>query len=411
MNFGLLGEKLGHSYSKIIHESFNKYNYNLIEIKPDALEDFFNNDFYDGFNVTIPYKQKVISFCDVLSESAKAIGAVNTVYHRDGLLFGDNTDYFGFMYMVNKAGIDLKAKKILILGTGGSSLMVQYAVKNAGASEVIIASRSGGNDSVNYDNLHHHFDSQVIINTTPVGMYPNNGESLISFDDFYCCEGAIDLIYNPLVSSFLFDASKHNIRFANGLSMLVAQAAKACELFTNEIFDEAFIDASIKSLEYKIKNIVLIGMPGCGKSTIGKLLAEKTGKEFIDTDFLIEEEMGLSIPQIFEKYGEARFRQLENEKSNEIGILNTQVISTGGGMVLNPDNMKNLSQNGWIIFLDRPIEFLSREGRPLSSSTHAILKMASERMTLYKNYSDYIISMAEDPYVNVNNILELLGGK
>lgn len=411
MLYGLIGGKLGHSFSKMIHEGFGSYTYQLIELEEAAFHDFMAKRSFTGLNVTIPFKEKVIPYCDRLTPVAAAIGAVNTLYFKDGLLIGDNTDYHGFLYLLQKSGINLSGEKVLLLGAGGASLTVEKAVRDLGARQVVVASRSPRNGSIPFDELKHHQDAEIIINTTPVGMYPHNGESLLTLSDYPHCAGVIDLIYNPLHTHLLLQAKSLHIPCANGLSMLVAQAAKAFERFTGGSLSENQVETALRSLEGKCQNIVLIGMPGSGKTTMGQLLSDALRRPLVDTDLVIEQESGLSIPVIFEKYGEAEFRRLESEVVCRVGKVSGQIISTGGGIVLAPSNMKCLAQNGVLFFLNRPNHFLSREGRPLSTSLDAIERIAAERMGLYKEYSDYIINMSENPEENLRAILELIGGK
>jgi len=411
MFYGLIGEKLGHSYSKKIHESFGKYDYELIELDKKSFADFMEARNFTGINVTIPYKRDVLPFCETLTPIAKAIGSVNTMYFQDGKLIGDNTDYFGFNYMRHRSGISLKDKKVLILGAGGSSLMVVKAAKDLEAKELIVASRTGLNAMISLQQTIEHADSQIIINATPVGMYPYNGESLVSLKDFPLCEGVIDLIYNPLLTHLLYEAKSLKIPYSNGLSMLVAQAYKAFELFTGTNLETEMMEDTIFLLEKEINNIILTGMPGCGKTTLGLLLAEKLKRPFVDIDDLIEKRIGMAIPLFFEASGEEEFRKIESQVAKEVGKYQGHVISTGGGIVLNPLNMEALSQNGTVLFLDRPLENLASSGRPLSKSLDSLRIMASQRIPLYKRYSDYIINVLDNPYENINFILKVLGGK
>jgi len=342
MIYGLIGEKLGHSYSKKIHESFGKYDYDLMELDKDSFIPFMEARDFTGINVTIPYKRAVMPFCDSLTPIAKSIGSVNTMYFQEGKLIGDNTDYFGFNYMLQRSGISLKDKKVLILGAGGSSLMVVKAANDLKAKEIIVASRTGQNAMISMNQISEHADSQIIINATPVGMYPHNGESLVSLKDFPLCEGVIDLVYNPLLTHLLHEAKSLEIPFSNGLSMLVAQAFRSFELFTGTILDNSIVEDTFFSLEKQVKNIVLIGMPGCGKTTLGLLLAEKLKFPFIDTDDIIEKQAGMAIPLFFEASGEEEFRKIESQVAKEVGKYQGHVISTGGGIVLNPLNMESL---------------------------------------------------------------------
>lgn len=417
MIYGLLGKKLGHSYSPEIHEAFGRYSYRLIELREDQLEEFLKSPEIGGLNVTIPYKEAVVKYCSRLTPLAERIGAVNTIYREQavadhpGQLVGDNTDYDGFLALLRKTGISLTEKKVVVLGSGGASRMVQQACRDLGVRELTIVTRDGREGTIPYESLSHHNDSEIIINTTPVGMYPNNGESPVDLALFPHCQAVVDLIYNPLTTRLLAQAKERNLIAAGGLSMLVDQAAKACQRFTGQEVPSAEIERITRELEGQIRNIVLIGMPGCGKTTMGLLLSEALGRPFLDMDSIIEKESGLTIPQIFERQGEEEFRRLERKLAERIGKERGQVISTGGGIVLHPENIRNLSQNGTLIFLDRPISLLARNGRPLSVSTEAIEKMARDRMALYKGASDYIISMDESPEVNLEKLMKIIQSK
>lgn len=286
--------------------------------------------------------------------------------------------------------------------------MVQQACRDLESRELIIASRDGREGTIPYEALTHHPDSEVVINTTPVGMYPDNGQSPVNLELFPHCQAVVDLIYNPLKTRLLNQAQERKLIAVGGLSMLVYQAAKACQRFTGQEISSADMERILGELEGRIRNIVLIGMPGCGKTTMGRLLSETLNRPFIDMDSIIEQERGLTIPQIFERYGEEEFRRLERELAERIGKERGQVISTGGGIVLHRENVRNLSQNGTLIFLDRPISLLARKGRPLSASTEAIEKMARDRMALYKGASDYIISMDESPDANLEKLMKIM---
>lgn len=417
MIYGLLGKKLGHSYSPEIHEAFGRYSYRLIELAEDQLEEFLKSPEIGGLNVTIPYKETVVKYCSRLTPLAEKIGAVNTIFREQGLaghpgqLVGDNTDYHGFLALLQKAGISLTEKKVVVLGSGGASRMVQQACRDLGVRELIIVTRDGREGTNPYESLSHHADSEIIINTTPVGMYPSNGESPVNLDLFPHCQAVVDLIYNPLTTRLLAQAKERNLIAAGGLSMLVDQAAQACQRFTGQEVPSKDIERITRELEGQIRNIVLIGMPGCGKTTMGQLLSEALKRPFLDMDSIIEKERELTIPQIFERHGEEEFRRLERELAERIGKERGQIISTGGGIVLHPENVRNLSQNGTLIFLDRPISLLARNGRPLSASTEAIEKMARDRMALYKGASDYIISMDESPEINLEKLMKIIQSK
>ena len=379
-NYGLLGEKLSHSYSKTIHTSFGLYSYELIEVSKDKVDDFLKEKNFKGLNVTIPYKQTVIPYCDELSDAAKKIGSVNTIVKReDGSLYGDNTDYFGFLYMAKRAGISFENKKVIILGSGGTSKTASAAVSDNGGKPIII-SRSGEN---NYNNLYLHRDADVIINTTPVGMYPNNFSSAIELKDFPSCEGVIDVIYNPNKTRLILEAEKRGIKNTGGLIMLSAQAKKAAEIFTGKALSDELIEKVYKELKKSNLNITLVGMPGCGKSSLGKAVSKELSRKFIDIDAEIEEAAEKSIPEIFESWGEEGFRSIEAEILSKYTSQGGLVISTGGGAVLKEENRKNIRQNSFCVFVDRDLEKLSTKGRPLSKSLEALKEMQKERAPLY----------------------------
>ncbi|MBQ2764408.1 MAG: shikimate kinase [Firmicutes bacterium] len=392
--YGLLGRTLGHSYSPQIHKALGLENYKLIEVEPDELEVFLRKEDLGAVNVTIPYKKDAYRICDSLTSSAKAIGSVNTVVKQsDGTLLGDNTDAYGFSYMAKEANITFADQKVVILGNGGASLTAQYIAKEQGAKEIIVVDLNGEN---NYNNIHRHFDADIIINATPVGMYPHNGKSLVEIKDFPQCKGVLDMIYNPHRTKLIMDAEMQNIPCSDGLPMLVAQAKAAEEMFFNKTISDTVIPDIIKSLRKETENIILIGMPGCGKTTIGKALAELTGKECIDTDTAIEQEYGATIPNIFQEQGEAYFRDLERKKIAEIGSLSGKIITTGGGAVKTKENYNALHQNGRIYFLDRAIEDLATKDRPLSIGAD-LNAMAQERLPLYTAFCDTTIKNNGSP--------------
>lgn len=384
---GLIGAKLGHSYSPRIHNMFGDYEYDLCEVKKEELERVLRSDEYSGFNVTIPYKKTVMKFCDEISETAKKIGSVNTIIcGEDGKIRGDNTDAYGFSYLLESTGIKVKNKKCLILGSGGASLTVQAVLKELGASQIIVVSRNGEN---NYNNIGKHCDSDVIVNTTPVGMYPENGKTLLDLDDFKNCKGVLDLIYNPYRTQLILDALERNIPASGGMEMLVAQAKKASELFQNKQIAEEQTNAVIKQITEESLNIILIGMPGSGKTFIGKKIAEQTGKKFIDIDEKIIEQEKMSIPNIFEQKGEDYFRKVETEVLKKYCIGNGMVISTGGGVVKCERNHNIIRQNGKVIWVKRALEKLATEGRPLSINKN-LLELYEERKDAYEKWSDAV---------------------
>lgn len=382
--YGLIGQKLSHSWSPLIHKELGNPDYRLIELEPEELAEFFKNTAIGGVNVTIPYKRNVMALCDALSERARAIGSVNTVVRTENGLYGDNTDANGLLYMAKRVGIGFLGKKVLIFGSGGASLTVQHVAKEQGAREVVVVSRSGEN---NYQNLHLHADAEILINATPVGMFPNTGEAVADLSAFPRCEGVLDLVYNPRRTMLLQQAERLGIPRSDGLPMLVEQARAAEELFFGRTIPESENGRILGLIRRKTENIVLIGMPGCGKSTVGRILSNLTGREFIDVDEAIEQAAHMSIPKIFEKYGEGEFRRLEWEKTAEVGALSGKIIATGGGVVKDEKNYASLHQNGRIYHILRDVEKLSKTGRPLSQSAN-LFEMARERMPLYERFRD-----------------------
>ncbi len=403
MQCGLLGRKLTHSYSPQIHSCLGDYSYILYEKEPEQLANFLRTGSFTGLNVTIPYKKDVIAFCDLLSERAKQLGAVNTIVRQaDNTLIGHNTDYFGFLSMVNHSGLSVCDKKVLVLGSGGASVTV-VAVLQALGAKVVVISRSGAD---NYENIGKHTDASVIVNTTPVGMYPNTGESPVDLDFFPNLEGVLDLIYNPFRTKLLMDAQRRGLVTENGLWMLVAQAKESAEWFTDRNISDAVIEAIYKKLRKQMENIVLIGMPGCGKSTIGKLLAERTGKTFVDADAAIIENAGISIPEIFATSGEEGFRQIETSVLSELGKRSGLVIATGGGCVTREENYPLLHQNGRIIWLQRDISSLPKDGRPLSQAND-LTDMFNKRQPMYERFADMGVDNNLSPEDTVRRILEM----
>lgn len=401
---GLIGHKLSHSFSPEIHSYLADYEYKLYEMEEEDVGEFLKSCPLDALNVTIPYKKTVMPYIDYISNTARRIGSVNTIVKKNDGLHGYNTDYFGFSYMVQKSGIEIKNKKVLVLGSGGASLTVKAVLSDMKAREIITVSRKGDN---NYGNIKIHKDADVIVNTTPVGMYPENGSSPVDLTVFRNLSGVLDLIYNPSVTKLLYDAQKLGIPHINGLTMLSAQAKKAAELFLDKEIDDSEIDRIVKNIEEKTKNIILIGMPGCGKSTAGKILGKILSKEFVDTDRIIEEKYHMSIPEIFSLYGEEEFRKRETEAITSEGKLSGRIIATGGGIVTKAENHYPLRENSYIIWLKRDIALLPLAGRPVSQNND-INELYKKRAPLYDKLADVSVEVSENSEETVQRIIEAI---
>ena len=405
MRCGLLGEKLGHSYSPQIHAELADYEYRLYEKAPEAVEDFVRHGDWHGLNVTIPYKKTVIPFCDELSETAATIGSVNTLLRReDGTIFGDNTDAFGFETLLNKTlPGSIAGQKALVLGTGGASVTVCAVLRRHGA-EVVTVSRSGEN---NYQNLDRHADAILLVNTTPVGMFPENGVSPVDLSAFRKLQCVLDVVYNPARTALLLQAEARGIPHAGGLTMLVAQAKRSSEIFLGNTLPDGEITRITRLLSGSMQNIVLIGMPGCGKSTVGALLSKRLDRPLLEADAELVKAAGIRIPMIFENEGEAGFRRRETATLAELGKRSGAVISTGGGCVTRPENYPLLHQNGTIIWLRRDLDKLAREGRPLSVNAD-LSAMYTVREPLYARFADFTVDNSGTPAETVDAILEVL---
>ena len=388
--FALIGKTLKHSYSKKIHSMLGSYTYDLVELEPQELKSFILKKEYKGFNINIPYKKDIIAFLDEIDERAKKIGAVNTVVCKNGKLLGYNTDFDGMIYALKSAKIEVGQKNVLILGSGGTSNTAKAVAEFLGAKNVKILSRSGEINYQNYDKTAK--ETQIVINTTPVGMYPDNYSCLIDLACFNKLEGVLDVVYNPAMTMLLKKARDLGVKYINGLPMLVAQAKFASELFLDNKLDDNLTENVIKKLSKESKNLVLIGMPGCGKTTIGKQVAQILEKEFIDTDAVIEQKAGKTIPEIFAKDGEEYFRKIESEVLMEVGRLSNKVISTGGGVVKKSQNYFSLKQNGVIVWLKRETDLLASENRPLSKGKEEIKNLYKQRKDLYLLFSDGEVS-------------------
>ena len=405
MRCGLLGEKLGHSYSPQIHAELADYEYSLYEKAPEAVEDFVRHGDWHGLNVTIPYKKTVIPFCDELSETAETIGSVNTLLRReDGTIFGDNTDAFGFETLLNKTlPGSIAGQKALVLGTGGASVTVCAVLRRHGA-EVVTVSRSGEN---NYQNLDRHADAKLLVNTTPVGMFPENGVSPVDLSAFRKLQCVLDVVYNPARTALLLQAEARGIPHAGGLTMLVAQAKRSSEIFLGNTLSDGEITRITRLLSGSMQNIVLIGMPGCGKSTVGALLSKRLDRPLLEADAELVKAAGIRIPMIFENGGEAGFRRRETATLAELGKRSGAVISTGGGCVTRAENYPLLHQNGTIIWLRRDLDKLAREGRPLSVNAD-LSAMYTVREPLYARFADFTVDNSGTPTETVDAILEVL---
>ena len=400
MKTGLLGRRLSHSYSPQIHAYLGDYSYDLFEREPEDVEKFLKEGDFSATNVTIPYKKTVMPYCK-LTETAKYMGSVNTIVRQpDGTLLGHNTDYFGFTSMVHKSGLDVKGKKCLVLGSGGASVTAVKVLQEMDA-HVVVISRSGED---NYGNLHRHADAAVICNCTPVGMYPNNGVSPVDLDTFPHLEGVLDMIYNPARTKLLMDAADRGLVAENGLWMLVAQAKEAAEWFLNQKLPDSLIREVYSKMRQEMENIILIGMPGCGKSTVGRLLAQHLGKTFVDADNELEKAYGVDIPSIFAVEGEAGFREKETTVLAQLGKKSGLVIATGGGSVTREENYPLLHQNGILFWLTRDLNKLPSDGRPLSQMTR-LEDMYRIRRPLYEAFADHIIGNDGAPEDAVAKIL------
>lgn len=404
MKCGLLGEKLGHSYSPQIHNALADYEYRLFEKKPEELEDFLKNGDFRGINVTIPYKKAVVPYLSELSDTARRLGAVNTVVRRsDGSLIGHNTDYFGFREMVRSSGLSVAGKKALVLGSGGASNTAVAVLEELGA-QVFVISRNGEN---NYANLHLHCDAAIIVNATPVGMYPNVDACPVNLGLFSKLEGVLDLIFNPARTCLLMEAEARGITAVNGLLMLVAQAKESAEWFTEASISNDRIPAIYRQLQQQMENIILIGMPGCGKSTVGSALAKRLGREFVDADAEIVKAAEMTIPQIFATQGEDGFRKIETDVLQTLGKRSGLVIATGGGCVTQERNYPLLHRNGKIFWLTRDLAALPTEGRPLSQAGR-LEELYRVRAPLYRRFADHSISNEGNIENTVSNILSAM---
>ncbi len=410
---GLIGNPLGHSYSPRIHAELVKYlpvdyDYSLFPMEEDAVEGFLLRRDFDGINVTIPYKKTVMPYLDEISPEAGRIGSVNTIIRTgDGKINGFNTDYYGFSYMLDKGRIELDGKKVLVLGSGGASMTARTVAADRGARKIVIISRHGDD---NYSNLERHYDADVIINTTPVGMYPKNGVSPLAgtpLEKFANLSGVVDMIFNPSKTALILDAEEAGVRCISGLPMLVAQAKQASEIFTGEQIDDSVIDKITTQIEFDTKNIVLVGMPGVGKTSNGMKIAKKLGRRFVDLDEEAERVSGRKIPEIFASDGEEYFRDLESRVLEDAAKESAAVISCGGGAVLRKSNRRSLRQNGTVVFMKRDLDYLPKNGRPLSQKNDLRI-MYESRLPYYTEAADLVYEMNGTPEENSSRIIDIL---
>lgn len=404
MRCGLLGEHLSHSFSPQIHARLGNYAYTLFEVPPEGLENFLRNGPWDAINVTIPYKRAVMPFCTALSPAAQSMGSVNTLLRQpDGSLWGDNTDLDGFSWLLDRNGGIAPGEKALVLGTGGASQTVQAVLRARGA-HVVAISRQGPET---YEDLYRHRDTIVLVNATPVGMFPDNGRCLVNLEELPRLQCVLDLIYNPARTALLLAAEARNIRWENGLSMLVGQAKRAAELFTGTSLPASRCREILEELRRDSENIVLIGMPGCGKSTVGRLLAQMLGRPFVDADAEVEARVG-NISAFFTAHGEAAFRREETAVLAELGKRTGCVIATGGGCVIRRENFPLLRQNGRLVWLRRPLERLPVAGRPVSQATD-LATLYARRAPLYARWSDLAIDAQAGARATAEALCKRLG--
>ena len=401
---GLLGRKLTHSYSPALHRELGNYEYLLWEKEPEEAEKWIRDGDWYGMNVTIPYKKTAAALCDELSHRARRLGSVNTLLRKpDGSVFGDNTDYEGFSFLLKNSGADVSGRKVLVLGSGGASVTVQAVLRDAGA-EVLVISRSGEN---NYTNLSRHADAALIVNTTPVGMFPHVGEAPLPLDMFPQLEGVFDLIYNPARTALLMDAEARGLPAVNGLGMLTAQAYAGSRIWGLTDLSVSAVTALTEKLSRRMQNIVLIGMPGCGKTTAARLLSRLLDRPAANADEEIVREAGMSIPEIFSRFGEDDFRRRETEVLRRLGAASGTVIATGGGAVTREENYSLLHQNGIIVRIWRDLDSLSTDGRPIFL-THDVYHLYEERKAAYERFADLTVDSQPDPADTANKIREAL---
>ena len=410
MQYGLIGEKLGHSFSREIHEKLNRYEYILKELAPHEVDAFLRKKDFAGINVTIPYKQTVIPYLNEITERAKAIGAVNTIVNRNGKLLGDNTDFGGMEALIRRMGLDLEGKKVLIAGTGGTSKTAKAVADRFSAAAVYKLSRSEKEGCISYEAAYRdHADAQILINTTPAGMYPATDGMAVDPEKLPCLEGVVDVVYNPLTTRLVRTARERGIPAENGLYMLVAQAVLAAEIFTGDAFGDDCIESIYREIEFEKRNIVLTGMPASGKTTLGRLLAKRLDRELVDTDEKIVERAGMPITEIFRLQGEQAFRDLESEILKEVSRNGEKIIATGGGAILRSENVNTLKSNGTVVFLDRdPGQLQPTDDRPLADNDEKIRRLYTERYPKYMAAADLRLEIRGTPENTAEELLEKL---
>lgn len=399
MEYGCIAEHLGHSFSREIHGELADYFYELREIPSDELERFMTERDFLGINVTIPYKERVIPYLSFIDEQAKEIGAVNTVVNRGGTLYGYNTDFYGMSALIGRMGVELQGRKVAVLGTGGTSRTARAVARALGAREILMVGRTPREGVISYEKLYaSHSDVEFLINTTPLGMYPNLGGSAVELSHFPMLLGVADAVYNPIRTTLVLDARRQGIPAEGGLFMLVAQAVRASEIFLDTAHPVQATERVYQKILQQKENIVLIGMPGCGKSTVGALLAKEMGRTYCDLDTLIEQAAGKTIPELFADEGEDAFRDLETRVlKEELARRNGLIIATGGGAILRDENVDALRHNGRLYFLDRPVEeLIPTDDRPLALDAEAILARYRERYSRYCEVADVQIKVMGD---------------
>lgn len=411
MIYGLIGEKLSHSFSKQIHERLASYTYHLISLNKHEFTSFMDQRQFKAINVTIPYKKEVLPYLDIIDESAQAVGAVNTIVHRNNQLIGYNTDTLGFAYVLKKYAIQLHGKKVLIIGSGGACCAIKAVIEKAHPKQIVIVNKTQREGVIDYKTCYSdHKDVEVIINTSPVGMYPNMLTSPINLDAFPHCKVVMDLIYNPLHTLLYQQAKSKNLQYINGMEMLIAQAKYAVEIFLQTTIDDSIIDTLYEEILHNKLNLVFIGMPGAGKSTIAKSLAQHLQKEFIDTDKLIEQKAHQKIADIFDEHGEDHFRELEKQVCFDVATMHNKIIATGGGVVKNEEIMNALASNSILLYLDRDLQLikLHNENRPLAKNKTMLTTLYNERAALYNYFADYTFQNNDSIEQTIQNIIQEL---